>query len=42
VPVVDANGAPLGMVSARDALGADMIQLERDQQLREHLEENIA
>lgn len=42
VPVVDANGAPLGMVSARDALGADMVQLERNQQLREHLEENIA
>jgi CBS domain-containing protein len=42
VPVVDENGAPLGMVSARDALGADMVQLERDQQFREHLEENIA
>jgi CBS domain-containing protein len=42
VPVVDTNGAPLGMVSARDALGADMVQLERNQQLREHLEENIA
>ena len=42
VPVVDANGKPLGMVSARDALGADMVQLERNQQLREHLEENIA
>lgn len=42
VPVIDANGAPLGMVSARDALGADMVQLERNQELREHLEENIA
>ena len=42
VPVVDANGGPLGMVSARDAQGADMVQLERNQQLREHLEENIA
>lgn len=42
VPVIDENGAPLGMVSARDALGADMVQLERDQQFREHLEENIA
>ena len=42
VPVIDANGAPLGMVSARDALGADMVQLERNQQFREHLEENIA
>lgn len=42
VPVIDENGVPLGMVSARDALGADMVQLERDQQFREHLEENIA
>ncbi len=42
VPVVDENGAALGMVSARDALGQDMLQLERDLQFREHLEENIA
>lgn len=42
VPVVDANGVPLGMVSARDALGQDMVQLERDLEFREHLEENIA
>ena len=42
VPVVDAYGTPLGMVSARDALGNDMVQLERDLQFREHLEENIA
>ncbi|MBS1145369.1 MAG: hypothetical protein H6R14_2775 [Proteobacteria bacterium] len=42
VPVVDQNGAPLGMVSARDALGQDIIQLERDLKFREHLEENIA
>ena len=42
VPVVDGDGAPLGMVSARDALGSDMVQLERDLQFREHLEENIA
>ncbi len=42
VPVVDEKGAPLGMVSARDALGQDMVQLERDLQFREHLEENIA
>ncbi|MBK6357928.1 MAG: CBS domain-containing protein [Betaproteobacteria bacterium] len=42
VPVVDENGAPVGMVSARDALGQDMVQLERNQKLREHLEENIA
>ena len=42
VPVVDQNGAPMGMVSARDALGQDMVQLERDLKFREHLEENIA
>lgn len=42
VPVVDDKGAPLGMVSARDALGQDMVQLERNLQFREHLEENIA
>ncbi len=42
VPVVDADGAPVGMVSARDALGQDMVQLERDLKFREHLEENIA
>ena len=42
VPVVDANDVPLGMVSARDALGQDMVQLERDLEFREHLEENIA
>ena len=42
VPIVDDNGAPLGMVSARDALGQDMVQLERDLKFREHLEENIA
>jgi len=42
VPVVDSDGTPLGMVSARDALGNDMVQLEHDLQFREHLEENIA
>ncbi len=42
VPVVDDRGAPLGMVSARDALGQDMVQLEQNQRFREHLEENIA
>ena len=41
VPVVDASGAPVGMVSARDALGKDMVQLEQDLAFREHLEENI-
>ncbi len=42
VPVIDDDGTPLGMVSARDALGNDMVQLERDLKFREHLEENIA
>lgn len=42
VPVVDESGTALGMVSARDALGQDMVQLERDLKFREHLEENIA
>lgn len=42
VPVVDQNGAPVGMVSARDALGQDIVQLENNLKLREHLEENIA
>lgn len=41
VPVTDASGAPVGMVSARDALGKDMVQLEQDLAFREHLEENI-
>ncbi|MFZ2269523.1 MAG: CBS domain-containing protein [Azonexus sp.] len=36
VPVVDAGGAPIGMVSARDALGQDMVDLEREM---EHLAE---
>ena len=30
VPVVDEQGLPLGMVSARDALGQDLVDLERD------------
>jgi len=41
VPVVDANGAPLGMVSARDALGQDMVELERDMKHLEDLESSI-
>lgn len=42
VPVVDGEGVPLGMVSARDALGKDMVQLEQDLAFREQLEQNIA
>ena len=41
VPVVDDEGVPLGMVSARDALGQDMVELERDMQRLEELETSI-
>lgn len=41
VPVVDENGAPVGMVSARDALGQDMVELEHDIQRLEALENSI-
>jgi CBS domain-containing protein len=41
VPVVDANGTPLGMVSARDALGQDMMELEREMEHLHELESSI-
>lgn len=41
VPVVDDQGAPLGMVSARDALGQDLVDLERDMRRLEELESSI-
>jgi CBS domain-containing protein len=41
VPVVDANGKPLGMVSARDALGQDMVELEREMEHLHELESSI-
>lgn len=41
VPVVDASGAPVGMVSARDALGQDMVELEREMQHQHELESSI-
>jgi len=41
VPVVDDDGTPLGMVSARDALGQDMVELERDMKHLEDLESSI-
>jgi len=41
VPVVDDDGVPLGMVSARDALGQDMIELEKEMKRREELEASI-
>jgi hypothetical protein len=39
--VVDDNGEPLGMVSARDALGQDIVELERDMKRLEELEGSI-
>ncbi len=41
VPVVDGDGRALGMVSARDALGADIVELERDIKRMEDLEGSI-
>lgn len=41
VPVVDQNGTPLGMVSARDALGQDMVDLEREMKHLQELETSI-
>lgn len=41
VPVVDDDGCPVGMVSARDALGQDIVDLERDIRRREELESSI-
>ncbi len=41
VPVVDRNGAPVGMVSARDALGQDMVELEREMKHLTELEGSI-
>jgi CBS domain-containing protein len=38
VPVVE-NGIPVGMVSARDALGPEMEQFQAELREREHLEE---
>ena len=41
VPVVDTQGVPLGMVSARDALGEDIVDLERDLRRRDEVEGSI-
>lgn len=41
VPVVDDDGIPVGMVSARDALGQDMVDLENDLKRMEMLENSI-
>ncbi|MCB1907280.1 MAG: CBS domain-containing protein [Rhodocyclaceae bacterium] len=39
VPVVGDAGEPIGLVSARDALGLDVLQFEQDLMLREGLSE---
>lgn len=39
VPVVDAHGHPLGIVSARDALGVEALQFDHELQLRETVTE---
>ena len=39
VPVVDAAGKPLGVVSVRDALGQEVDEFKSDQSQREHLSE---
>lgn len=41
VPVVDESGAAIGMVSARDALGQDMVELERELNHQRELESSI-
>lgn len=41
VPVIDDSGFPIGMVSARDALGQDIVDLERELKLLENLEGSI-
>lgn len=41
VPVVDENGRPVGMVSARDALGQDILEVERELKRIEEIEGSI-
>jgi len=41
VPVTDDDGHPVGMVSARDALGEDLVDLERELARRDELESSI-
>lgn len=42
VPVVDDDGKAVGMVSARDALGEDLIRLEREMERRDVLENPLS
>ena len=39
MPVVDPQGRPIGMISARDALGLEILQLHSELQLREDIAE---
>lgn len=41
VPVVDEDGTPIGMLSARDALGQDIVEVEREIQRQEEIEGSI-
>lgn len=41
VPVVDDDGTPIGMVSARDALGEDIVEVEREIKRQEEIEGSI-
>ncbi len=42
VPVVDDDGNAVGMVSARDALGEDLVRLEREMERRDVLENPLS
>lgn len=41
VPVLGEDGKPVGMVSARDALGQDMVDVEREMKRLEEIEGSI-
>jgi CBS domain-containing protein len=41
VPAVDEDGKPIGMVSARDALGQDIVEVEREMKRQEEIEGSI-
>lgn len=37
VPVIDADGRPIGMLTARDALGSDVLEFEHELERREEI-----
>ena len=41
LPVVDDGGCPIGMVSARDALGVEIVDVEREMKHLEDIESSI-